>query len=78
MSAKNVLIGLVSGVAIGAALGVLYAPAKGTTTRKRFSHKGYDYTGELEEKFNELIDSITLQFEAVVEEATLMAERGKK
>ena len=68
MSVGKVLIGVMAGVAAGATLGVLYAPDKGSTTRKRFSRKGYNYTDELEEKFNELIDSITLQFETVVEE----------
>lgn len=77
MSAKNVLIGVMAGVAVGATLGILFAPDRGSTTRKRFSRKGYDYTDELEEKFNELIDNITTQFETVVEEVTRMAEEGK-
>ncbi|MEI6061773.1 MAG: YtxH domain-containing protein [Bacteroidota bacterium] len=76
MSVGKVLIGVMAGVAAGATLGVLYAPDKGSTTRKRFSRKGYNYTDELEEKFNELIDSITLQFETVVEEVNRMAENG--
>ena len=76
MSLGKVLIGVMAGVAAGATLGVLYAPDKGSTTRKRFSRKGYNYTDELEEKFNELIDSITLQFETVVEEVNRMAENG--
>jgi gas vesicle protein len=77
MSLGKVMAGVIAGVAAGAVLGVLFAPDKGSTTRKRFSRKGYDYTDELEEKFNELIDSITLQFEAVVEDVTRMAENGE-
>ena len=77
MSFKRVLIGVMAGVAAGATLGVLYAPEKGSATRKRFSRKSYDYNDELEERFNELIDSITLQFESVVEEVNRMAEKGK-
>jgi len=77
MSAKKVLIGVMAGAAVGATLGILFAPERGSTTRKRFSRKGFDYTDELEEKFNELIDSITTQFETVVEEVTRMAEDGK-
>lgn len=74
MSIKKVLIGVLAGAAAGATLGILFAPVKGSTLRKKFSRKSYDYTDELEEKFNELIDSITEQFQTVVEEVNLMAD----
>jgi gas vesicle protein len=77
MSVKKVLIGVLTGAAIGATLGIMFAPDKGSTTRRRFSRKGYDYSDELEEKFNELIDSITKQFETVVAEVNRMAEKEK-
>jgi gas vesicle protein len=78
MSVAKVLIGVMAGVAAGAVLGVLYAPDKGSATRKRFSRKGYTYTDELETKFNDLIDSITEQFETVVKEVNQMAENEKQ
>lgn len=77
MRLQKVLLGILAGAAAGASLGILYAPEKGSITRKRFSRKSYDYTDELEEKFNDLIDSITLQFETVVEEVNRLAEEGK-
>jgi len=77
MSAKKVLIGAVAGAVAGAALGVLFAPAKGSSTRNRFSRKKYNYSKELEEKFDELINSITDQFETVVIEVNRMAELEK-
>lgn len=72
MSIQKVLIGVLAGATAGATLGILFAPDKGSTTRKRFSRKGIDYTDELEQKFNDLIDSITEQFETVVEEVNRM------
>jgi len=77
MSAKKVLIGTIAGAAAGAVLGILFAPAKGSSTRKKFTRKSFDYSEELEAKFNDLIDSITSQFETVVVEVNRMAEIEK-
>jgi len=77
MSVKKYLIGVLAGAAVGATLGILFAPDKGSATRKRFSRKGYDYTDELEKKFNDLIDNITEQFQTVVDEVSLMAENDR-
>lgn len=77
MSLQKVILGVLAGAAAGAILGILYAPEKGSTTRKRFSRSTYAYTDELEEKFNDLIDNITEQFQNVVEEVNLMAENDR-
>jgi gas vesicle protein len=51
-----------AGVSAGAVLGILFAPEKGSNTRKKLVKKGGDYaeglTGELTEKFNEFIDTL--------------------
>ena len=77
MSAKKVLIGAIAGAAAGAVLGILYAPAKGSTTRNRFKRRSFEYSEELEAKFDDLIDSITEQFETVVVEVNRLAEIEK-
>jgi gas vesicle protein len=77
MGSGKVLLGVLAGVAVGATLGILFAPDKGSVTRKKISAKSDDYAEELEEKFNQFIEGITKQFEAVKEEAANLAESGK-
>ena len=85
MSSKNVLLGVLGGLAAGALLGILLAPEKGSDTRKYISKKGTDLADMLKEKFNDLIETVTGQFVAAKEEvtdfaqhATATKEEGKK
>jgi gas vesicle protein len=78
MSSGKVLLGVLAGVAAGATLGILFAPDRGSNTRRKISRKGDEYADELESKFNEFIESITEKFEDLKEEACHMAENGEK
>ncbi|WP_395063419.1 YtxH domain-containing protein [Flavobacterium sp.] len=42
MKNSNVVLGILGGAAVGALLGVLFAPAKGSETRKKIRDKGSD------------------------------------
>jgi len=66
MSSGKVLLGLLAGIAIGATLGILFAPGKGSDTRKKIYKKGEDYSDSLREKFDEFLESISEKL--VVEE----------
>jgi gas vesicle protein len=68
MSSGKVLLGLLAGVAAGALLGVLFAPEKGSVTRKKIAKKSEDYAGELKDKFDEFLESINKKFESMKEE----------
>ena len=77
MNLGKVLVGIVAGAAIGAAAGVLFAPKKGSVTRKFIAKKGKEYAGEMEEKFSGLVDSINEKIESVKDEATRITKMGK-
>jgi gas vesicle protein len=77
MGSGKVLLGVLAGAAVGATLGILFAPDKGTNTRRKISRKSDEYVEGLEEKFNEFVDGLTDKFEAMKEETLHMAENGK-
>lgn len=55
---------LVTGFALGLLVGILYAPEKGTATRRRIADKGND----LKDQFADFIDSIANRFEDKTDE----------
>jgi gas vesicle protein len=65
MNSGKVLLGVLAGVAAGALIGVLFAPDKGSVTRKKITRKGEDYADALKEKFNEYMDTISEKIEDV-------------
>ena len=54
---KDVAI-LLAGVAIGVALGVLFAPDEGSETRRKISEQGKIIAGELGERIDEETDEL--------------------
>jgi gas vesicle protein len=77
MSSGKVLLGLLAGVAAGALLGVLFAPDKGSVTRKKITKKGEDFAEGLTEKFNEFADSVSEKFDDVKEKVGNMKSRSE-
>jgi len=77
MSAGKVLLGVLAGVAAGALVGILFAPAKGSRTRRRILKQGENYADGLKEKFNGLLDDMSEKFDQVKGEVTQYANKGK-
>jgi len=77
MSSGKILLGVLAGLAAGATLGILFAPDKGSATRKKISKKGEDYAGELGNQFNEFVSGIKDKFETAKEETTRTVKNGK-
>jgi gas vesicle protein len=63
MSTGKVLLGLLAGVAAGALLGILFAPDKGSVTRKKLTKKGDEFADEMKERFDEFLENMSEKFE---------------
>lgn len=74
MSTGKILLGVLAGVAAGALLGVLFAPDKGSETRKKMTKKGKDYADDLKSRFDDFLNSATETFEKGKEEASEFAQ----
>lgn len=73
MNSGKVILGVLAGVAAGAILGILFAPDKGSETRKKIAKKGADSWDDLKEKLDELMN----QFEALKDESVDVFENER-
>lgn len=77
MNSGKVLLGVLAGVAVGAVLGILFAPDKGWNTRKRISKKGEELVEDLKEKFDEFLESVSAKVDDVKEDVDDFTEKSK-
>ena len=59
--------GLLAGAAAGAILGILFAPDKGSETRKKIAEKGTDIADNIKTKANEYADIVAEKYDKVKE-----------
>lgn len=78
MRTNRVAVGVLGGIAAGALLGILFAPHKGSKTRKKILNKGKCYADEAKEKMEEVITDFTEKSEALWNEAKDMITKEIK
>ena len=57
MSSK-IVVGFLAGAAVGALAGILFAPEKGSDTRKKITGKAGDITDSLKTSFDDFVDGL--------------------
>lgn len=79
MKTDKVVLGILGGIATGAMLGILFAPEKGTKTRRKIMDKGNDYADDLKDKFDTVLGTITKKYEKIWQQGeNLIAEEKEK
>jgi gas vesicle protein len=68
---------LLIGAAIGGVLGILFAPDKGSETRKKIAGNTDDLTSALKDKLNVFLAEMKKEFEAAKEKAGSLADNGR-
>jgi len=76
MKSGKIVLGLLAGIAIGSLAGILFAPEKGSTTRKKIVGKSDAYAQKIGTQLKGFVDGVNGKFEAMTEEAAVMADRG--
>ncbi len=77
MKSGKVILGILAGAGIGALVGMLFAPEKGSTTRKSIVDKKDDFAGSLKSKLNEFVDSYAKKYEKAYSGAETMLTESK-
>jgi len=68
---------ILAGAAIGGILGILFAPDKGSETRRKISSKGQDLSDSVKDKFTAIANKFKKEVDAVKDQAAEFAENGK-
>ena len=77
MSNTKTLLGFVAGAAVGALAGILFAPDKGSQTRKNITNKAGDISDSLKSSFDDFIDGLKSAYTGSKEDANELGERAK-
>jgi gas vesicle protein len=75
-SNSKIMIGFLAGAAAGVLAGILFAPDKGTETRKKISKKSGEAADSLKHKFNDFVDGLKETYATAKESVDDAAEKG--
>ena len=66
MKTNSSILGILGAAAAGVAIGMLFAPDKGSKTRKRIRDKGQGFAEDLKGKFDGLYEDVSGKYETLL------------
>jgi gas vesicle protein len=76
MKTRDLLLGTLVGFTAGAVIGILFAPKKGSVTRRFLAQKGNNYIGEMKEMFSENLKTVNQKIDTLKDEVKNMVKQG--
>jgi gas vesicle protein len=77
MTTSKILLSIIAAAGAGAAIGLLYAPDKGTNTRKNISQKGDKLLEGLNDSISQLQGTINKKYNTALDETDMLIANGK-
>ena len=78
MKPGSILLGAAIGLTAGALAGVLFAPKRGSVTRRFLAQKGSDYVGGMKDRYNESFSKVNRKIESLKDEVKNIMKKGEK
>ncbi len=78
MKTLQIIAGMLAGVAGGIAMGILFAPNKGSKTQSQILEKGEEYAEALRERFDKIVTPDIKKMDIFPEELDGKASSAKK
>lgn len=77
MKTEKTIIGILAGVAVGALIGVLFAPDKGANTRQKIAKKSASAKDDLKGKLDTITNSLSEKYNSLVNKGESFMEKEK-
>jgi len=76
MKTGKALLGILTGVAVGAAVGILFAPDEGKKTRKKIRNKGRHLADDIKYKYDDVVTSASKKLDEIKAVASKFAHQN--